>query len=99
MAAVFDIYLGRGSSAHRPDLLLKLAIYEHCRGRTKPIQWHRDLKEDNTVQWLVFGLQVGWSQQALPVSRSTRTIARRMAQADCAICRDGKTGRREPGIN
>jgi transposase len=61
VAAVFNIYSGRGSSAHRPDLLLKLAIYEHCRGRTKPIQWHRDLTQDNTVRWLTFGLQVGLS--------------------------------------
>lgn len=61
VGAIFNDYSGRGSSAHRPDLLLKLAIYEHCRGRTSPIQWHRDLKEDNTVQWLTFGLQVGLS--------------------------------------
>ena len=53
--AVFDVYSGRGSAAHPPDLLLKLALYEHCRGRTKPIQWHRDLKSDIKVQWLTFG--------------------------------------------
>jgi len=56
--AVFDVYSGRGSAAHPPDLLLKLAIYEHCRGRTKPIQWHRDLKSDIKVQWLTFGMGV-----------------------------------------
>ena len=60
---VFDIYSGRGTAAHPPDLLLKLAIYEHCRGRTKPIQWHRDLKSDIKVQWLSFGLKV--SRRAL----------------------------------
>jgi transposase len=56
--AVWDVYSGRGSAAHPPDLLLKLAIYEHCRGRTKPIQWHRDLKSDIKVQWLTFGMKV-----------------------------------------
>jgi transposase len=56
--AVFDVYSGRGSAAYPPDLLLKLALYEHCRGRTKPIQWHRDLKSDIKVQWLVFGMEV-----------------------------------------
>ncbi len=56
--AVFDVYSGRGSAAHPPDLLLKLALYEHCRGRTKPIQWHRDLKSDIKVQWLTFGMKV-----------------------------------------
>ncbi len=40
------------------DLLLKLALYEHCRGRTKPIQWYRDLKSDLKAQWLTFGMQV-----------------------------------------
>ena len=56
--AVFRMYSGRGSAAHPPDLLLKLALYEHCRGRTKPIQWHRDLQSDIKVQWLTFGMKV-----------------------------------------
>jgi len=56
--AVFDAYSGRGRAAHLPDLLLKLVLYEHCRGRTKPIQWHRDLKSDIKVQWLMFGMEV-----------------------------------------
>ena len=56
--AVFEVYSGRGSKPHPPDLLLKLALYEHCRGRTKPIQWHRDMKSDINVQWLTFGMQV-----------------------------------------
>jgi transposase len=61
--AVFDVYSGRGSPPHPPDLLLKLVLYEHCRGRTKPIQWHRDLEGDIKVQWLTFGMKV--SPQAL----------------------------------
>ena len=56
--AVFDQYSGRGSKPHPPDLLLKLALYEHCRGRTKPIQWHRDLTSDLNVRWLTFGMKV-----------------------------------------
>ena len=56
--ALFDVYSGRGSAPHPPDLLLKLALYEHCRGRTKPIQWHRDLKSDINVQWLTLGMNV-----------------------------------------
>lgn len=54
----WDAYSGCGSAAYPPDLLLKLAIYEHCRGRTKPIQWHRDLENDSKVQWLTFGMKV-----------------------------------------
>lgn len=58
---VFDLYSGRGSAARQPDLLVKLALYEHSRGRTKPIQWHRDLASDLHVQWLVFGMTVALS--------------------------------------
>ena len=58
LEAVFEVYSGRGSAPHRPDLLLKLMLYEHCRGRTKPTQWHEDLQSDTKVQWLVFGIQV-----------------------------------------
>ena len=61
--AVFTAYSGRGSAPHRPDLLLKLLLYEHCRGRTKPTQWYEDLQSDIKVQWLVFGMKV--SQRAL----------------------------------
>ena len=50
--SLFDAYSGRGSPPHPPDLLLKLVLYEHSRGRTKPIQWHRDLKYDTNLQWL-----------------------------------------------
>lgn len=50
-------YAGRGSRPHRPDLLLKLLIYEHSQGRPQPVQWLKDLKENIAVQWLVYGLQ------------------------------------------
>ena len=58
LETVFDAYSGRGSRPCRPDVLLKLALYEHCRGRTKPIEWHRDLKSDIKVRWLTFGTEV-----------------------------------------
>jgi len=50
-------YCGRGSPPHRPDLLLKLLIYEHSLGRPQPVQWLKDLHENKPVQWLVFGMQ------------------------------------------
>jgi transposase len=50
-------YCGRGSRPHRPDLLVKLLIYEHSQGRPQPVQWLKDLKENIAVQWLVYGLQ------------------------------------------
>lgn len=50
-------YIGRGSPPHRPDLLLKLVLYEHASGRVQPVQWKKDLKENKPVQWLVYGMQ------------------------------------------
>jgi transposase len=50
-------YAGRGSRPHRPDLLLKLVIYEHSQGRVQPVQWFKDLQENQAVQWLTFGLK------------------------------------------
>jgi transposase len=50
-------YCGRGTRPHRPDLLLKLVIYEHWKGRPQPVQWFDDLKENKAVQWLTFGIK------------------------------------------
>jgi transposase len=54
---LFGTYAGRGSKPHRPDLLLKLAIYEHSLGRPQPVQWMKDLEENKAVQWLVYGMR------------------------------------------
>lgn len=50
-------YSGRGSRPHRPDLLLKLVLYEHSQGRPQPVQWFEDLQDSRAVQWLVYGLR------------------------------------------
>jgi transposase len=50
-------YAGRGSLALRPDLLLKLLVYEHWHGRTQPVQWFKDVRENNALRWLVYGIQ------------------------------------------
>jgi len=55
--ALVGTYAGRGSQPHRPDLLLKLVIYEHSQGRVQPVQWMKDLKENKPVQWLVYGIR------------------------------------------
>jgi len=55
--ALIRTYAGRGTIPHRPDLLLKLVIYEHSQGRPQPVQWLRDLKENKAVQWLVYGMR------------------------------------------
>jgi transposase len=55
--ALIRTYSGRGSKPHRPDLLLKLALYEHSQGRVQPVQWKKDLKENKAIQWLVYGMR------------------------------------------
>jgi transposase len=55
--ALIRTYSGRGSKPHRPDLLLKLVVYEHWQGRVQPVQWKKDLKENKATQWLVYGMR------------------------------------------
>jgi transposase len=55
--ALIRTYAGRGSKPHRPELLLKLVIYEHSLGRPQPVQWMRDLEENKAVQWLAYGMR------------------------------------------
>ena len=50
-------YAGRGSRPHRPELLLKLVLYEHSQGQPQPVQWMRDLEVNKAVQWLVYGMR------------------------------------------
>jgi transposase len=52
---LFQSYRGRGSAPHRPDLLIKMLLYEHDRGITQPTKWHRDLCENEPLQWLLMG--------------------------------------------
>ena len=54
---LFSSYAGRGSLPHRPDLLLKLVLYEHQIGRPQPAQWFYDLEKNTSVQWLTFGIR------------------------------------------
>jgi transposase len=53
---LFSSYAGRGSLPHRPDLLLKMVLYEHQNGRPQPTQWLYDLEKNTSVQWLTFGI-------------------------------------------
>src|SRR3989442_260607 len=57
LSPLFDSYLGVGKSALRPDLLLKLVIYEMHNHRPSPAQWTRDVRESGPVRWLLFGME------------------------------------------
>jgi hypothetical protein len=50
-----------GSLPHRPDLLLKMMLYEHQMGRPRPTQWLADLEENKAVEWLTLGIKVARS--------------------------------------
>ena len=57
LTPLFDSYLGVGKEAVRPDLLLKLVLYEVQRKRPSPSQWALDVKENEPLRWLVFGIE------------------------------------------
>jgi transposase len=57
LTPLFDSYLGVGKEAIRPDLLLKLVLYEVHRKRPSPSQWALDVKENEPLRWLVFGIE------------------------------------------
>lgn len=56
LTALFASYGGTGSLAGRPDLLLKVVLFEVQRGRRSPAQWFENLLTDEACQWLAFGL-------------------------------------------
>ena len=57
LAALFATYTGRGTKALWPDLLLKLVLYEIQRGRQSPAEWFLDAKENEPLQWMLFGMK------------------------------------------
>jgi transposase len=61
LGLIFSSYAGRGSLPHRPDLLLKMVLYEHQIGRPRPTQWLSDLEENKAVEWLTFGIKASRS--------------------------------------
>src|ERR1700677_2952266 len=50
-------YSGRGHKPHRPDLLLRVVLYEMHSGRQSPCQWYHDLRYHAAVRWLARGLR------------------------------------------
>lgn len=50
-----ETYTGRGSPAYRPDIMLRLALYETLCGVGSPCRWARDAKENLPLQWLLRG--------------------------------------------
>src|SRR5260370_23572098 len=57
LAPLFAAYAGTGSLAHRPDLILKVVLFEVQRGRHSPAQWAEDFLFDQACQWLALGIR------------------------------------------
>jgi len=50
-------YAGVGSLAYRPDLMLKMVLYETLEGRLSPAQWTRDIPINDALRWLGQGIK------------------------------------------
>jgi transposase len=57
LSPLFDSYLGVGKKALRPDLLLRVVLYEIQSKRPSPAQWAKDVRENDPVRWLLFGME------------------------------------------
>jgi transposase len=49
-------YLGVGSPAHDPGLMLKIVLYEALEGHLSPRQWARHVRDSDALRWLGQGL-------------------------------------------
>jgi len=56
LTSLFASYLGVGSRAHRPDLMLKIVLYEMQTGRHSPDHWASDVRDRRCLQWLGWGI-------------------------------------------
>jgi transposase len=57
LTALFRSYAGVGSKSHRPDLMLKIVLYEMQTGRHSPSQWAEDTRDRRCLLWLGCGIK------------------------------------------
>jgi transposase len=57
LQGLIGTYTGHGTPPLRPDLMLKIALYEMACGKPSPVEWCRDARDCDTVQWLGRGIQ------------------------------------------
>jgi transposase len=55
LADLYAAYAGTGSSAYRPELLLRVVLYEMRRGHGSPATWYEDARLYDPVRWLLRG--------------------------------------------
>jgi transposase len=52
-----ESYLGVGTLAFAPDLMLKIVLYETHQGHLSPARWARDVRDSDALRWLGQGIQ------------------------------------------
>jgi transposase len=57
LTALFASYAGVGSRAHRPDLMLKVVLYEIQTGQLSPARWADDADDRRCLLWLGLGIR------------------------------------------
>ena len=62
LTPLYQIYMGRGSLPHRPDLMLQVVLYAIQRGRHRPAQWAEDFLDRRSVSWVAMGMRVSRSR-------------------------------------
>jgi transposase len=84
-------YLGVGSLAHDPSLMLKIALYETLEGHLSPSQWARHVKETDPLRWLGQGIKPSRSAMYAFRDRLHGPVFEMHAQAIRAAMEDGLT--------
>jgi transposase len=57
LSTLYETYTGSGTRPYRPELMLRVVLYEiHC-GQNQPARWARDARENRVVQWLARGIR------------------------------------------
>ncbi|MCH8048375.1 MAG: IS1182 family transposase [Planctomycetes bacterium] len=54
---LFATYAGVGRKAYRPDLMLRVVLYEMRLGHRSPAEWQRHACENSPVRWLAMGIR------------------------------------------
>ena len=84
-------YLGVGSLAHDPSLMLKIALYETLEGHLSPSQWTRHVRENDPLRWLSQGIQPSRSALYAFRDRLHKSIFEMHAQMIRAAMEEGLT--------
>jgi transposase len=57
LSSLCEKYRGVGSEAHRPDLMLKIVLYQVLEGSLSPASWSKAITESIPLLWLGRGIQ------------------------------------------